>query len=200
MKKMLIACFKSLFHFLGGLYLAIALIIVAILTVTIGTLIESKTGSHLLAAQWTYDHPFFYFLLFLLFINILFSSLRRWPFQKRHIPFLMTHLGLLMMIAGAIIKNLLGMQGQMKIWEGSGNQQVLIPYTYALLIDKKEQSSWSESHTIDLNNFLPHTYSPPSSSQLVCKVIGYAPHKARFQNLDKRILCSYYRFPPNPRS
>ena len=56
---------RSLFHFLGGIYCAIILIAIAVLMVIAGTFIESKTDSHLLAASWTYEHPFFFFLLFL---------------------------------------------------------------------------------------------------------------------------------------
>ena len=110
---------KQIFHMLGGIHLAISLIAIAALTVIAGTILESKTGSHLLAAYWTYSHPFFQILLSLFFVNILFSALRRWPFKKKHIPFLITHLGLLMIISGTILKNRFGLQGQMSVWEGT---------------------------------------------------------------------------------
>lgn len=63
--------FKQLFHFLGGIHFAIALIAITAITVIAGTFLESKTESHLLAARWTYEHPFFLLLLSLFFINIL---------------------------------------------------------------------------------------------------------------------------------
>lgn len=76
-----------LFHFLGGVHLAIALIAFSALFVVAGTFIESKTGSHLYAAFWTYENSFFTLLLAFFFMNILFAALRRWPFKKRHTPF-----------------------------------------------------------------------------------------------------------------
>ena len=191
---------KQLFHFLGGIHLAIGLIAAAALTVIIGTFLESKTGSHLAAAKWTYENPFFLILLCLFFINILFSALRRWPFKKRHIPFLITHFGLLMIIGGSIIKNRLGLQGQLSVWEGSGNQHVMLPHTYALSIEEKENSSHSTKNSfIFLDSFHPNIIYPFHFPHLKCKVIGYAPHVK--QNLETWIKGSQAYiagFPPVP--
>jgi hypothetical protein len=168
---------KYLFHFLGGIHLALALILVSALIVVAGTALESQTGSHLLASQWTYESPVFLILLCLFFINILFSACRRWPFKKKHIPFLITHFGLLMIISGTILKNHFGLQGQLSVWEGSGNQHVLLPYTYALSIEKKE-NVWNSttSSFIVLDSFHPTFYSPVHFPQLKCKIMSYAPH------------------------
>jgi len=171
MKKIL----TSLFHFMGGIYLAISLISFAAIAVIAGTFLESKTGSHLLAASRTYESPFFLVLLFLFFVNILFSALRRWPFKTRHIPFLITHLGLLMIIGGTMIKNRYGLQGQLTVWEGSGNQQALLPHSHALLIQSKEESQKTDN-LIALNSFRPTILSPFHLPQLKCKLIGYSPH------------------------
>lgn len=168
---------KDLFHFLGGIHFAIALILTAALTVIAGTLLESKTGSHLLAARWTYEHLFFQLLLAFFFINILFSALRRWPFRKKHIPFLITHLGLLMIISGTIVKNRFGLQGQMSVWEGSGSQQVMLPQTYALHLEGKDPSSTgTQASLVTLSSFKPGTYFPYHFPDLKFKIIGYAPH------------------------
>jgi hypothetical protein len=194
--------FKQLFHFLGGLPLAIALIAIAALTVVVGTLIESQTGSHLLAAHWTYENPFFFLLLSLFFINILFAALRRWPFKKRHIPFLLTHLGLLMIISGTMIKNHWGLQGQLTVWEGSGNQHVLLPHTYALSIQEKKQDqeqAASRNEMLTFDSFRPKIYYPFHFPHLQCKIIGYAPHvKAQFETWIKKSHAYIAGFPPIP--
>lgn len=189
---------KALFHFLGGIYLAIALISTAAITVITGTILESKTDSHLLAASWTYENPLFFFLLALFFVNILFAALRRWPFKKRHIPFLITHLGLLMIIGGTMIKNRFGLQGQLTVWEGSGNQHVVLPHTHALLIEGKEESSPANS-LIALHSFRPDIYSPFHLPQLKCKLIGYAPHvKEELETWIKGPNAYIAGFPPIP--
>lgn len=167
---------RHLFHFLGGILLAIFLILTAAIFVIVGTFIESKSGSHQLAAQWIYRHPLFFLLLFLFFINILVSALRRWPFKIKHIPFLITHIGLLMIIGGTIIKNWKGLQGLLFIWEGSGNNKVVLPFTYALYIESKEDKGDKKTTTVPLNSFNPAVIYPLQHPNLKCKLIGYAPH------------------------
>ena len=164
---------KRTFHFMGGVHLAIALIALSALAVTVGTFLESKTESHLLAAKWTYEHPFFFILLALFFINILFAALRRWPFKKRHIPFLIVHLGLLMIISGTMIKNLWGLQGEVLLWEGTSSNRVLLPQTHAIAF---LDSFTGKQHQIELASFRPNIYSLYEIPSLSCKLIAYAPH------------------------
>lgn len=192
--------YKQIFNFLAGIHFAIFLIAVAALTVIVGTFLESYTDSHLMAAQWTYANPFFMLLLSLFFVNILFSALRRWPFKKRHIPFLITHLGLLMMISGTILKNRIGLQGQLSVWEGSGNQQVMLPHTYALSLEAKEPDlNITQNSLILLDSFQPHIYYPFHFPQLKCKIVSYAPHvKEHLETWIKGSQAYIAGFPPLP--
>lgn len=128
---------KLIYRFLGGIQFAIVLIASLAVTVVIGTFIESKTDSHLFAARFTYSNPLFRTLLFGFFINILFATLRRWPFKIRHIPFIITHIGLLMILGGTIIKSYFGVQGSMSISEGSGSDRIFLADTYVLQAEKR---------------------------------------------------------------
>lgn len=163
---------KAVYFFLGSLYFAIFLMVAAALMVAIGTAIESVTGSHLLAAKWSYDHPLFLLLLCLFFVNILFSALQRWPFKKRHFPFLMTHLGLLMILGGTILKNQVGLQGYLQLLEGSSSHEVLLPYSDGLLIEKPAKK---EIVSFDPQNPLK-TYQAKNFSELTIQPIAYFPH------------------------
>ena len=124
---------KKVFQFLGGSTFAIILILIASFFVILGTFIESKTQSHLQASQWTYDNPLFFLIIIGFFINILISALRRWPFQKKHIPFLLTHLGLLLLLLGVFSKKMWGLQGYMAVYEGAITNDVYIPQKEALI-------------------------------------------------------------------
>lgn len=126
---------KRLYHFLGGVFCAIMLIALTAIFVVIGTFVESHTGSHQFADQSVYGTFFFSFLLWGFFINILIAALRRWPFKKKHIPFLITHLGLLMILGGALVKHYAGTQGAMFLLEGSATDQLMLPGSQALRID-----------------------------------------------------------------
>lgn len=130
---------KNLWYFVGSFWFAIFLISMTALFVVAGTWIEGCTGSHWCAAYYTYSSPIFALLLWGYFVNILISALRRWPFRKTHIPFLLTHLGLLMLISGVLAKIYFGTQGSMGLVEGKGNDEVFIIPSEALYLETKEQ-------------------------------------------------------------
>lgn len=159
---------KRIYTFLGGFRFAIFLIALTVMFVIAGTFLESKTQSHRYAALWTYQNPIFYLLLWGFFINILFSALRRWPFKYKHIPFLITHLGLLMILGGVLIKNAYGTQGSMLIAEGSGTDEILLTEKPGLLIQTK-----SERRSVE---FPKSKTKALSINDLNIKIVKYAPH------------------------
>jgi len=132
---------KKLYHFLGSVHFAMTLIGITALIVIGGTFLESATESHLFASHFTYSHPLFSLLLGCFFVNILIAALHRCPFQLRHIPFLTAHIGLLMILAGALTKTFFGLQGTMVLFEGSGSQNVYFPHTLGLSIETQEKVS-----------------------------------------------------------
>lgn len=149
---------KKAFYFLGSIYLAIPLILISALLVLIGTFIESHTDSHGAAVQSIYGNRLFYTLLSLYFINILFSTLKRYPFKKKHIPFLLTHLALLMVIAGQFIKGVYGLQGVMRLAEGEGTNELLIPGTYTIKITEKKAGRLNnQTKEIPMQIIAPHS-------------------------------------------
>ena len=137
-----------LYLFLGSLSFTLILFSFIILVVCIGTFLESLTESHRFAEQWTYGHPLFFIVFLSLFANILFSATRRWPFQKRHIPFLITHLGLLLLLTGVWIKGAFGLQGHMNLLEGSGSHHVILPNQQRILLTNR-QGITQEWHVAD---------------------------------------------------
>lgn len=144
--------------FLASFRFALVLIFLSAIGVTAGTFIESHAGSHLLAEDWVYKHPLFQLLLLGYFLNILLSALSRYPFKKRHIPFLITHLGLLMMICGVFIKTQVGIQGHVQLIEGTASDDLIYPHLPALHIERKippgKQSIPIDS--LDLIAYHPH--------------------------------------------
>lgn len=134
----MIAVWIRIFKFLGSLPCAIGLIAATVMFVIAGTLLESWSESHLFAAALTYHNPVFQILLWLYFMNILFSALSRYPFEKKHIPFLMTHLGLLMLLMGVFVKNHFGVQGACALTEGGGNAHLFVPNSYSLYFENRQ--------------------------------------------------------------
>lgn len=141
----------KLYHFLGSIKFAIILIASTALFVIAGTFLEAHTESHLFSASLTYQNPIFLALIWGFFLNILISALRRWPFQFKHIPFLITHLGLLMLLGGVMIKSKFGIQGSMGIVEGQASKRLFIPHSKALHLEKKDPRHPQKTLSLDFD-------------------------------------------------
>lgn len=174
----------KIYHFLGSLPLALFLIAAAAFFVIAGTFLESATGSHRFAAHFTYSSPLFAILLAGFFINILFAALRRWPFKARHIPFLVTHLGLLMVIGGAMIKHFHGIQGTMRISEGSGSEEIFLSNTQSILVESKDPP---KQFLYPLKKSLTGQWrlSPAKDSPLALSLQRYIPHCIEYREVWK---------------
>jgi len=166
---------NRLYHFLGGINFTLVLIASVALFVIAGTFIESSTQSHRFAADFTYSNPIFGLLLWGFFANILFSATRRWPFQVRHIPFLITHFGLLMILAGVMAKHYFGIQGTMSIVEGSGSDEIFELGSHAIQLEKPDHSVESfliqGSYFGGFNSIIADT-----KDGLHLRLGAYAPH------------------------
>lgn len=113
---------------LGSLWLAITLIAGLAVILTVSTVLESVHGTsfaqkHFYASRW------FDLFLSLLWVNIFCSTWTRWPFQKKHIGFVITHVGILTLLVGALLSRTLGAEGQMALFEGQakGNIELETP-------------------------------------------------------------------------
>ncbi len=164
---------KKLMRILGSVYLAVILITLAALSAIAGTILEAQTDSHLYAEQLIYKHPFFILLLALFFVNILVSALNRYPFKQKHIPFLITHLALLMIISGVMTKQLYGTQGSIILLEGSETDHILIPNSYAIQVRDRQNNitqipikkNWRGEHYISSNVLKLEHFAEHSSEE-----------------------------------
>lgn len=186
----------SAYHWIGSAYFAIILIASSTAMVVIGTFVESQTESHLYAAYITYNNAFFLLLIFGFFLNILISGMRRWPFKKKHIPFLITHLGLLMILGGISIKNIWGLQGVMAILEGSAEKHIILTNTESLRLEMRDPHDKAHIlyEEVDLRNGSEYLFE-----NLKVQLIHYSPHSSNyFQQWIKNDQLSISGLPPFP--
>lgn len=142
--------------FLGSFRFALILIALSAIGVIIGTILESRAESHGIAVEWIYGNPLFHILLGGYFINILLSTLSRRPFKIHHIPFIITHIGLLMIILGVFIKSIFGTQGHMQLIEGSFTDDLILPNERALEVRQKEKIVSIPERELTIKEFYSH--------------------------------------------
>lgn len=88
-------------HLLGSLKLAVVLLLLLAVVLASATFLQAAKGGDY--ARWyVYDQPWFVTVLGLLAMNILAAAVVRFPWKMSQIPFVVTHAGLLVLLAGAV--------------------------------------------------------------------------------------------------
>src|SRR3990167_9105221 len=131
----------SVFKFFASLRLAVALIVILGIFFAAGTFIESNHGAH--AAQvLIYRTQWLSVLLFLLALNLLASALDRLPWKKKHIGFLTTHLGIILMLAGSLVTQAFGIEGQVQIQEGQTEGRMTLAEPLLHVMEVHSDQRW----------------------------------------------------------
>jgi hypothetical protein len=115
----------TIFRFLASLRLAVILLLGFVILLSIATFYESYTSTPQ-AQQVIYKTLWFDLLLFLLGVNVLCSALIRWPWKIHHAGFVITHVGILIILFGAVITRKFGVEGQIILREGEQTDAISI--------------------------------------------------------------------------
>ena len=103
-----------LIHMFGSLQLALILLATIAVACAIATFTESNFNTKI-AQTYIYKAPWFTLWLALLCVNLFAVTLTRWPWQKRHIGFVVTHYGIIMLLVGAMIGMQTGFEGNVTL-------------------------------------------------------------------------------------
>lgn len=109
-----LAVFRHGTRLLGSLRVAVCLLAAFAVALFFGTWVEYRRDSAQ-AQELVYRAWWFLALLALLWVNILFAALKKWPWKRHQVGFLVTHLGLLTLVAGGIVNAFAGRQGTMHL-------------------------------------------------------------------------------------
>ena len=102
---------------LASLRLAIGLLVLLAIVLAVATFVERNEGAGY--AQWhIYHSPWFAGLLGLLAANIVAAAVVRYPWKGRHVGFLITHAGILVLMFGAMLTFYGKLEGRLELTEG----------------------------------------------------------------------------------
>ena len=122
--SVLMAALRVLSRFLGSSRLAVLLMVGLMCALVSGTLWESARGTDAAQAD-VYQAPWFVGLLALLAVNVLTAVLRRWPFRRHQIGFVITHVAILTTLSGALITYAFGQRGWMSLAPAHSSSRML---------------------------------------------------------------------------
>ncbi len=97
-------------HALGSLPIAVGLLLSLAAACAAATLIESRFDSTV-AQYYVYRSPWFLGWLVLLCLNLFAVTLTRIPWKPRHLGFVITHYGIILLLSGAMIGRIAGFEG-----------------------------------------------------------------------------------------
>ena len=119
--------FERIIRFLGSIKLAVPLLSAIIGILIWATFYESEVGTTTVQ-QEVYKSPWFGALMFMLAVNLGASALSRYPWRgARKIGFAITHIGLIVIIAGSAAVIHLGVEGMLLVrTDSNANNQVRI--------------------------------------------------------------------------
>ena len=145
MTSCLIKKIEEFIRFLSSLSLAVINLIVLALLSAIGTFIESRYDlEH--AQVWIYHAPWMKFALASLSLNLIAVLVHRWPWKKKHTPFISAHFGIVILIIGSIMTQEWGVDGSMRLEVNKMNQSVILPSKIFTVYSSFDGSSIQEMH------------------------------------------------------
>jgi len=101
----------------GSLWFAAVLLMLCVVAMASATVFESMHGTEQALHEF-YLSRWFELLLTLLGINVLAAMLARLPFTRHHVGFVVTHVSIVIILLGAIVTKLWGIDGQIGVYEG----------------------------------------------------------------------------------
>lgn len=159
---------------------AITLIVTLAAVLAFATVYESQHGTPAVQ-QLVYKTWWFLGLLGVIFLNVLFASFSRLPYKKEHLGFHVTHLGLLILLAGSMLTCLIGVEGQLALSEGESGSKIVG--------DTEQVLFWREGET--KARLLERTFSAR---------LNQKPWKQKLSNeKNEEIIISLDGFAPNSR-
>ena len=106
--------------------MAAPLLIVIAAVLGWGTIYEARFGTAAVQ-RFVYGSWWFQGLLGFLAVNLAVAALERYPWKRTHTPFVLAHVGIILILVGGILGGRLGVEGQLIIPEGQAENVLQLP-------------------------------------------------------------------------
>jgi hypothetical protein len=161
-EPLLVRVFDAVYHFLASLKLAVISLGLLAAVLAYATFFEKSHGTAAVQ-QVIYRSPLFALLLAFLGINILCAALIRFPWKRRQTGFVITHAGLLIVLAGSWLSLRYCDEGHVGMAEGDRSSQLVRIDDSALRVQRVDRQS-GESATEYQLPFYPGSFAWEASA------------------------------------
>lgn len=98
-----------------------------------GTIVESQYDAEA-AKKTVYDTVWMYITMGALSTSLIAVMVDRWPWKKRHAPFVLAHIGILVLLFGSVLSMKYGLDGMMSVEIGKSARHVVLTDKTDLLV------------------------------------------------------------------
>jgi len=137
-------------HILGSLNLAVTLLITIAGAIAFATIMESKFDTPV-AAYYIYNAVWFDFWLLALALNLLCAAFTRWPWQRKHVGFVATHAGIILMLLGAVIGKSVGFEAFVTLDKTKPPESRLYTKQNLLTVEAANEMRWQMPINLDVH-------------------------------------------------
>lgn len=141
-------------HLLGSLKLAMVLLFTIPVACAVATIYESKFNSQI-AQTYIYKHPWFIFWLGVLCINLFAVTLTRWPWRRKHIGFVITHFGIIILLIGAAVGQKKGFEASVTLHTTQNPTRQLVINRTILQVQGDDDMSYKINFPVEANKPTP---------------------------------------------
>ncbi len=165
-----------LFKFFASVKLAVVLLIVIIAASIAGTLYETSFDAKV-ARAYIYNAWWFDLWLTVLCVNLACAAFSRMPWKRHHTGFLITHLGIIILLIGAMIGRGWGIEGTMTLHKGEPPDNQLLVDQRVLRVE--EPGSETRQYPVEIIGRHPTPARPwplgQTASGWDIQLVDYAP-------------------------
>ncbi len=166
--------------------MAVSLLVAIAAALAWGTIYEARFGTAAVQ-RFIYHSWWFQGLLGFLALNLAAAAFGRAPWKKHHIPFLLAHLGIILILVGGVVGSRLGIEGRLMIPEGQSASTLQLPYN-VLVVHQPNPGIHREFPTrfeTTAWNHRPHLLFtiPTGEGQIDLVVDRYYPNALRHEEI-----------------
>lgn len=174
--------------FLASLKLAVIVLVLLATIIAAGTIIEAKYNDATAASKMVYRTPLMFFVMGLLAVNLTAVMVDRWPWRRRHLSFILAHIGILILLLGSLITMKWGLDGSLRIPIGQSSRFVASSETDLTVWSSFDGERFTKLFEKEVDFFV---HRPPQESLSIptdagdIKVIDYRPYMMASRKVSK---------------
>jgi hypothetical protein len=169
---------KKLVRRLASLKLAVLIILLLSALIAAGTIVEARYDATA-ASKLVYRTPWMYFIMALLVTNLTAVLVDRWPWRRQHLPFIFAHIGIIILLGGAVVSMNWGLDGSMRVPIHESNHRATVPITDLTVYASFDGQSFTKLFEKEVDFFKTSPIEKPLSIPVddgEIRIVDYQPY------------------------